>query len=264
MSATHITSGDSIRGLNTEDRNCLFEDENSKLLIYRNYTQSNCLFECFFFGAQKFVQKKYTTANPCVPWFFPTQDEYPHICNPWQAFDFLAQMSNVPTKNCQHCLPDCSSTIYQTKFTAVPLRTCELANMGSSRMCKSMTNPLMLEKTIQSNYENRLKSTPYFSKKYSSTRSTRKISSALPQGDIFGSTDTSYDAFQTDIAKIQIFFKSATATIIHREQAMTWVDFLANLGGIFGLVLGLGIIFVFEIVWLAFCIYSQTCVNCHL
>jgi hypothetical protein len=165
-------------------------------------------------------------------------------------------MSNVPTKNCQHCLPDCSSTIYQTKLTAVPLRTCELANMGSSGMCKTMTNPRMLDKTIKSNYEKRLKSKPYFSKKCLSTSSTRNTGSALSQGDIFGSTDTSYEAFQTDIAKIQIFFKSATASIIHREQAMTWVDFLANLGGIFGLVLGLCISFVFEIVWLAFCLYK--------
>jgi hypothetical protein len=146
-----------------------------------------------------------------------------------------------------------SSTIYQTTVTAVPLRTCELTNMGSNKMCKSMPNPLMLDSTVNANYENRVHGQPYFSKKYIS--STRKTSGALPLGDVFGSTtDTNYDAFQNDIAKVQIFFKSATAFVIHREQAMTWVNFFANLGGLFGLVLGLGIIFVFEIIWLTLCI----------
>ena len=255
ISTTLITSDESIRSIKAADRNCLFEDENSKLSIYKNYTQSNCLFECFFFKAQTSVQKKYNATHPCVPWFFPTPDESPYICDPWQASDFLASMSNVPRKNCQHCLPDCSSTIYQTRVTAVPFRTCELANIGSSGMCKTMTNPLMLESTVNANYENRVSAKPYFSKKY--VGSTRYTSSALPQGDVFGSTDNSYEAFQNDITKIQIFFKSATAIVIHREQAMNWIDFFANLGGLFGLVLGLGIIFVFEIIWLIICIYKM-------
>jgi hypothetical protein len=30
---------------------------------------------------------------------------------------------------------------------------------------------------------------------------------------------------------------------------MTWIGFLSNLGGLFGLVLGMGIIFLFELLW---------------
>jgi hypothetical protein len=30
---------------------------------------------------------------------------------------------------------------------------------------------------------------------------------------------------------------------------MTWIGFFSNLGGLFGLVLGMGIIFLFELLW---------------
>ena len=71
---------------------------------------------------------------------------------------------------------------------------------------------------------------------------------------MFGSWNSDYEAFEKDIAKVEIYFKSATATKIYREPTMTWIDFLSNLGGLFGLVLGLGVIFVFEIVWFLFCL----------
>jgi len=58
-----------------------------------------------------------------------------------------------------------------------------------------------------------------------------------------------YEAYEKDIAKVEIYFKSATVTEIHREPTMTWIDFFANLGGLFGLGLGLGLIFLFEVIW---------------
>jgi len=58
-----------------------------------------------------------------------------------------------------------------------------------------------------------------------------------------------YEAYEKDIAKVEIYFKSATVTEIHREPTMTWIDFFAYLGGLFGLGLGFGLIFVFEFIW---------------
>ncbi len=84
------------------------------------------------------------------------------------------------------------------------------------------------------------------------------IFSHLINGDVFGSLNTDYEAYEKDFAKVEIFFKSATATKIFREPTMTWIDFFANLGGLFGLVLGLGIIFVFEFVWFLLCSVLNT------
>ena len=35
------------------------------------------------------------------------------------------------------------------------------------------------------------------------------------------------------------------------QVSMTWVDFLSNVGGLLGLALGMGIVSIIEIVWLA-------------
>ena len=75
---------------------------------------------------------------------------------------------------------------------------------------------------------------------------------------MFESQDINYEAYEKDIAKVEIYFKSATATKIYREPTMTWVDFFANLGGLYGLVLGLGIIFLFEFIWFLFCLILNT------
>jgi hypothetical protein len=75
--------------------------------------------------------------------------------------------------------------------------------------------------------------------------------SSLVDGNVFPLNNI-YEAYEKDIAKVEIYFKSATLTEIHRAPTMTWIDFFANLGGLFGLVLGIGIIFLFEIIWFLF------------
>ncbi len=75
---------------------------------------------------------------------------------------------------------------------------------------------------------------------------------------MFGSWNADYEAYEKDIAKVEIYFSSSTSTKIYREPTMTWIDFFANLGGLFGLVLGLGIIFVFEFVWFLLCSVLNT------
>jgi hypothetical protein len=75
------------------------------------------------------------------------------------------------------------------------------------------------------------------------------LQSSLIDGDIFGPTSRFYESYEKDIARVEIYFKSPTLTEIHREPTMTWIGFFANLGGLFGLVLGMGIIFLFELLW---------------
>jgi hypothetical protein len=72
----------------------------------------------------------------------------------------------------------------------------------------------------------------------------------LPNGDVFGESLSTYDALNNDIAKVQIYFKSASTLKVKKSVKMTWIDYFSNVGGILGLVLGIGIISVFEIIWL--------------
>jgi len=59
-----------------------------------------------------------------------------------------------------------------------------------------------------------------------------------------------YDAYQKDIAMIQIYFKKSTAIQIGTRPRMTWTDYLSAVGGLSGLVLGMGFVSAIEIVWL--------------
>ena len=108
-----LSSDDSLRELDPAIRDCHFEDETSDLRLHKNYTQSNCFFECFLFKAQQLTKEKFNQTQTCFPWFFPTTDEYFNTCNPWEAEYLLEQFTSISTLECQHCLPDCTATVYK-------------------------------------------------------------------------------------------------------------------------------------------------------
>jgi len=133
----------------------MYENENKNLKIYKNYSQSNCYFECFYFIAKDFVKRKYNITQGCVPWYFPSPDDLPLYCNPWEASDFLETMLNVPTDNCKHCLPDCIKTSYKTRVTAVPLRNCRPENSANIQLCNKLQNPTRIVNTLSEEYRHR-------------------------------------------------------------------------------------------------------------
>jgi len=69
-------------------------------------------------------------------------------------------------------------------------------------------------------------------------------------------SDSSYSPFERDIAKVQVYFKTATLIQYGSHPYMTWVDFFSNIGGTLGLVLGMGIVSLFELFWLGFRLIS--------
>ena len=251
ISAKIITCDEGLQGLNAQERNCKFEEENSKLKFYQNYTQTNCLLECSLLFAQKNVLNKYPNLQTCMPWFFPSTDIAPFACDPWIAAEMYELMLDVPEYECRHCLPDCQTTIYQTTISAVPLRQCLLQNARLGLFCKgnqaSMSNQIITGSFVEKQYIRRLGKLPFFIKSLFPT-SNRTHSSTIPRQDIFGRS--SYDPMESDIAKVQIYFKSPTAIEIRKQLKMSWIDFLSNTGGILGLVLGMGIIFFVEVFWI--------------
>ncbi len=175
-----MTSNNSLKLIAPKDRQCKYEEEIDELKIYKNYTQTNCYFECFYFIAQDFVKNKYNSSQSCVPWFFPTPEKIPLICNPWEAADFLNKLLSVSTLNCPHCLPDCNATIYKTRVTSVPLRKCHLVNFGNSQICNRKQNPLRFYNTLSGNYRYRFQAHPFYMKKYSSSiRTSGRFNSHL-------------------------------------------------------------------------------------
>ena len=119
LTGTEITAKESLRDLPIHSRNCLFEDENSKMRIHKSYTYSNCIFESALFFAQEMVTQKYNMSIPCMPWFFPSADESITICGPWESKDFQEYMaSDIPDEKISHCLP--GSVIYRNFLCCHP------------------------------------------------------------------------------------------------------------------------------------------------
>ena len=213
LSGTIIESDVALMLIDPKDRNCSFEWENSFMKIYNNYTQTNCVFECNLFYAQDILQSRYPALTKCFPWYYQSSDISTVICDPWQATEMLQIMSDIPDRICNHCLPDCSSTIFKMRISTAPLRNCSLISMGNSSFCnmnnhKSVT-PNMLDDIVLNDFTKRFGSLTYYMKK-NFTSSHRKFGSSLQNGDIFESTNVGYDAFNKDIAKVQVYLSSAT------------------------------------------------------
>ena len=74
------------------------------------------------------------------------------------------------------------------------------------------------------------------------------------RGEIFKSAnddeDLTYNAYDVDIAVVQIYFENPTVFQYLRQPKSTWVDFFSSIGGLLGLCLGLSIVTVVELFWL--------------
>ena len=80
----------------------------------------------------------------------------------------------------------------------------------------------------------------------------------LPESSIHYYTDEklflhnpkSYDAYEKDIALVEISFRKSTIIQMSRKARMNWIDYFSTVGGLLGLVLGMGIVSIVEILWL--------------
>ena len=61
-----------------------------------------------------------------------------------------------------------------------------------------------------------------------------------------------YDAYERDIAILNVFFETPTVLEYTTEHSKTWFDFISAVGGNGGLFIGFSIVTVLEIVWLLF------------
>ncbi len=76
----------------------------------------------------------------------------------------------------------------------------------------------------------------------------KNVSSLIP---------SNYNAFEKDIALVNIIYKKSTAVLMGSQNRMTWIDFFATVGGLLGLVLGMGFISFVELFWLGLRILSR-------
>ncbi len=267
LAGTRVDADESLKSLSPEERNCRFPEESENLLIYDNYTFSNCIFECALLFAARQTQEKLNLTHPCVPWYFPTTDDLMSVCDPWEAVDFNNFMVNdIPDDQCAHCLPDCSATIYDPVVTTVPFRRCDASNLGVSRLCAvdnyKLPQPTLFATQLLKEYASKSAPVPPFVARMAS--GTRTYGGALKHGEVFTQLEKTYEAYEKDMAVVQVFFRKSAVFRMGSQPTMTWINFFSNVGGLLGLVLGMGIISVVELVWLCLRLVSRKANTTHI
>ena len=186
----------------------------------------------------------------CIPWFYPTPANLSlYVCNPWETVKFLGFMSKVPAGVCQ-CLPDCSAIIYEPIIISTPLRKCDSSSLGVSKLCdinnKALPQPTMFGSQARLEFERYGCSSSALNGVESSTRF---YANTLPNGDVFGTNPKNYSAFEKDIALVEVYFRKSNIFQMGRQARMNWIDYFSTVGGLLGLVLGMGIISIIELIW---------------
>jgi hypothetical protein len=258
LTSSQVHPEGNMRDLRPNQRNCLFNDETNGLKIHKKYSYLNCKFECALFYSLSHIYNKFNVS--CQPWFFPNSNNSISICDPWQSYEFFQIMYNeLPDESCPHCLPDCSSTAYKSKVVLEPFANCDAKNLGVSQYCSlnfkkqfPMQGKLMAQ--IQNEYLD--DSSGYFTyTTYDEQTSycsfiTEYVSSTRTNAwNVFKNTAYSYDSFKKDVAMVQINYKKSTLVQLGSQRTMAWIDYFSQVGGILGLLLGMGFVSFFEIVW---------------
>ena len=63
---------------------------------------------------------------------------------------------------------------------------------------------------------------------------------------------TEYDAYDRDIAILNVFFETPTVLEYTTQHSKTWLDIISAVGGNGGLFIGFSIVTILEIIWLLF------------
>ena len=225
-------------------RNCYFPDEHPHqypMKIHRNYTQTNCLFECKLETVrnQRIADNK--TGKTCIPWFYPKENEYIlDLCNPWETADFQTLLKNVDDKKCKHCLPDCKSTKYKMSLSSAPFGNCDQTNLGLSPLCdlstgmNMMMNPPIWKDVVKGEYEifnggkipnfltnqkNVLKNIRYYA-----TEQEKQHLTLRSQHE----QNPSYNALKDDITVVNFYFDEPDVIQYLKYLRMTPIDFISK------------------------------------
>ena len=284
VTALQLQGKEEIRKYSPEKRKCYFKDE-FKLEMHKFYSQSNCLLECRVNFARLCMStcmeyeqecncqnitihqpgKNNNDIDDCVPWYFPVSDGWnSEMCNPWNIKKFQAIVDDmIPKHECDHCLPDCTTTVYDTSIAYAKFQKCDHTNIGTNLLCtlvNATINPSPWVDAAQREYEENNESVPWFldtkkieddatnemdNKRFSNKRWITNKDESIEASYVFPSElkdNPTYDAFEQDIGIINIFFSKSQILRYVTTNQMSEFDFLSQLGGTLGLAMGISFV----------------------
>ena len=141
-------------------------------------------------------------------------------------------------------------------FTAQPFRKCDEKNFGVSDLCNlELTGSLPQPQIFGTQVLDELNSTsngsiPSFASKVKSRK--RYLKRTILMDNIFSALDREYDAYEDDIAILNVYFDTSSVMQFGTQASQGWIDFFSNVGGLLGLCIGLSIVTIVELIWLCF------------
>jgi hypothetical protein len=109
---------------------------------------------------------------------------------------------NKTIRDCSHCLPDCTNTIYHVAITTAPFRVCDNSNIGVGQFCNFDDNlfpePQIWARQVINEYADVFPLPDYIANLTSSERTYDRTPNVFP------SLQKTYDAYDRDIAVVQV------------------------------------------------------------
>lgn len=275
VNAIHMEANKEIQKYSPKERKCYFPEE-FKLDMHQQYSQSNCIFECKIKFASKCIQtcsnygqicdcqnvrlgENITSSdgNVCAPWFYPVIDKkVGQMCNPWNTRKFQQILSKqMRLDECNYCLPDCTTTKYDTTISYAALQKCDHTNIGSNTLCdlvNSNMNPAPWTKFAQNEFKSANMSLPTYIGTTPTSSRMKVMDAEMANYLIFKSNfeeNPTYDAYEKDVAIINVLFGEPHILKYVRHNRMNWFDFLSQIGGSIGLAMGLSMVSLVEIIY---------------
>ena len=132
-------------------------------------------------------------------------------------------MATLASHDCPDCLPDCEDTTYQHSITSTTLRRCDARNLNLQPLCTLERGPLpkLWLAQVEEVYRRTTNSTPPYIAALAGRRSRHMDTLLELPSDTKSDT---YDAWEEDIALINIYFGKASYTgwlVISVVEGMT-------------------------------------------
>ena len=242
ISATRFEANEDIKSVDPTKRNCYFMDEHP-LKLHKVYTQANCFFQCKVEHVREMLYKENQMKRRCVPWFYPVEDKYLYeICDPWQTVRFQKLLKRVSDNQCSDCLPDCTTTKYETTSSSAPLKGCDEKNLGVSPLCdlstkgNLMMNPPMWRDAVEKEYLkfNGDHGVPDFVKNEKSLKSNirRYVTQDRDVKNLVFRNrrehKLTYNALEEDITIVNFYFDESNIIQYTTFLRMTPIDFISS------------------------------------
>ena len=170
--------------------------------------------------AKDFLSRSRNSTGTCSPWFLPDSQANVKVCDPWEKKLYFEAINNeMPASGCKHCLPDCNKVDYQLHSSVQEFRACNSKLFRMSKLCGldvlkikphrwGQTLLGSLKAFNLSNEDEEL----IKSKVVSSLRNVRGDDPDKAAAAATGiSSMEKYDAFDKDIAVLNVFFAKQTA-----------------------------------------------------